>query len=83
LELTGEANPDKTPGWTVTGMGPARQEVAINVFARFFNRTKPFQQSKPIPLAGYPYPLISHLITVNKTWSDTGDIAILFLFNTE
>jgi len=58
-EPTGLAKPGETRGLTGTGPGLARQESAGGVFGRFWNRTDPFLQSKPGPLAGYPDPLLT------------------------
>jgi len=40
-------------------MGWAPEEAPGRVFGRVWNRTKPFYQSKPGPLAGYPDPLLT------------------------
>jgi len=63
LEPTGLAKPGETRGLTGTGPGLARQESAGRVFGRFWNRTDPFLRSKPGPLAGYPDPLLTLLIS--------------------
>ena len=59
LEPTGLDKPRETRRSTGMGPGVARQESAVWVFRRFWNRTDPFLQSKPEPLAGYPDPLLT------------------------
>jgi len=61
LEPTGLAEPGETRGLTGTGLGPALQESAGRGFGRVWNRTDPFLRSKPRPVAGYPYPLLTLL----------------------
>jgi len=60
----GLAKPGKPCGLTGTGAGLARQEAPGLVFGRVWNRTEPFFQSKPRPLAGYPDPLLTLLGSV-------------------
>ena len=59
FEPMGLAKPGETRG--LTGIGPclARQESSGRVFRLVWNRTHPFLQSKPGPLAGYPEPLLT------------------------
>jgi len=59
LDLMGLANAAETRGSTGTGPGLDHQEAVGWVFGRFWNRTGPFAQSKPWPLAGYPDPLLT------------------------
>jgi hypothetical protein len=58
LQPTGLGKPGETRGLTGTGPGLASQESAGRVFGQFWNRTDPCLQSKPVPLAGYPDPLL-------------------------
>jgi len=55
----GLATPGETCGWTGTGLHLDGREAAGQVFGLFWNQIKPFSQSKPLPLAGYPDPLLS------------------------
>jgi len=64
LEPTGLAKHGKTRWLTGTGPGLARQESAGRVSGRFWNRTDPYLQSKPGPLAGYPDPLLTLIVTI-------------------
>ena len=59
LDPTGLANKCETRGLTGTGPGSTSQESANWVFSLVENRTDPFSQSKPRPLAGYPDPLLT------------------------
>jgi len=59
LEPTGLAKPGKTRRLTGMGLGFTRQDAAGRIFGRIWNRTDPFLQSKPGPLAGYPDPLLT------------------------
>ena len=57
LELTGLASRGETCGSTGTGLCVARQESAVRVLGRFWNRTDLFLRSKPGPLGGNPGPI--------------------------
>jgi len=59
LEPMGIAKHDKTCGFTGTCPGLASQDIASQVFVRFWNRNKLFLRSAALPLAGYPYPLLT------------------------
>jgi hypothetical protein len=61
LEPTGLAKPSKTRGLTGKCPGLAHQDPAGQVNRRVWNQTKPFLQSKPGPLVGYPHPLPTFL----------------------
>ena len=63
LQPKGLAKPGETRGLTGTGPGLARQDSAGRVFGRFWNRTDPFLRSKPGPLAGYPDPLLTLIVS--------------------
>jgi hypothetical protein len=75
--MTGLAKPGETRGLTGTGPGLARQESAGRVFGRFWNRTDPFLQSKPGPLAGYPDPLLTLRMSDCSSCSRTPCLAIV------
>jgi len=49
------------------GTGLASQETLGRVFGRVWNRTEPFFQSKPAPLAGYPDPLLTLVVSHHLT----------------
>jgi len=59
LDPTGLAKPDATCRLTGTGPGLDWWEAAGWVFGPVWNRTEPFFQYKPAPLAGYPDPLLT------------------------
>jgi hypothetical protein len=61
LELTGLANPGKTPGQTGTGPGLARQGAACRIFVPVWNWTETVERSGPEPLAVYMDPLVTLL----------------------
>ena len=66
LDPTGLAKPGEPRGLMGTGPGLARLESAGRVFGRFWNRTDPFLRSKPGPLAGYPDPLLTLVVTLGR-----------------
>jgi hypothetical protein len=61
LQMTDLTKPGTTCRLTGTGPGLACQDPAGQVLGRFWNRTKPFFQSEPGPLAGYPDLLLTLL----------------------
>jgi len=80
LDPRGLAKHGETRGLTGTGPGLAHQESPGGVLGRLENRTDPFLWSKPRPLVGYPYPLLTlqggHIQKINGTRTSGYNIVI-------